>query len=112
MRHLGYPEKIIKILENAYRDTFSAVRVDGELSKWFNTIVGFLQGCDLSPMLFNIFLEMVIALAGEDMEIGAVIDGIRIGNLRFADDITALQKMKQTYRSQWTGLQGSAKKWE
>ena len=90
MRHLGYPEKIIKILENAYRDTFSAVRVDGELSEWFNTIVGVLQGCVLSPMLFNIFLEMVIALAGEDMEIGAVINGVRIGNLRFADDIAAL----------------------
>ena len=49
-----------------------------------------LQGCVLSPMLFNIFLEMVIALAGEDMEIGAVINGVRIGNLRFADDIAAL----------------------
>ena len=32
MRHYGYPEKIVRILENAYKDTFSAVRVNGELS--------------------------------------------------------------------------------
>ena len=66
MRHLGYPEKIVKILENAYKDTFSAVRVDGDISDWFETIVGVLQGCVLSPLLFNIFLEMMIALGMDD----------------------------------------------
>ena len=50
MRHFGYPEKVVRILENAYKDTFSAVRVDGELSDWFNTVVGVLQGCVLSPL--------------------------------------------------------------
>ena len=50
MRHLGNPEKIIKILENAYKNTFSAVRVDGDISDWFETIVGVLQGCVLSPL--------------------------------------------------------------
>ena len=90
MRHLGYPDKIIRILENAYKDTFSAVRVDGDLSDWFNTIVGVLQGCVLSPLLFNIFLEVVIALALDATEAGAVVNGVKIGDLRFADDIATL----------------------
>ena len=90
MRHLGYPEKIVKILENAYKDTFSAVRVDGDISDWFETIVGVLQGCVLSPLLFNIFLEMMIALGMDDSSIGAVINGVKMGNLRFADDIAVL----------------------
>jgi len=55
MRHYGYQEKIVRILENAYRDTFSAFRVNGELSEWFETVMGVLQGCVLSPLLFNIF---------------------------------------------------------
>ena len=63
MRHYGYPEKIIRVLESVYKDTFSAVRVNGELTEWFETIVGVLQGCVLSPLLFNIFLEIVIAIA-------------------------------------------------
>src|SRR5664279_1059535 len=90
MRHFGYPEKIIRILEHAYKDTFSAVRVDGEITDWFATIVGVMQGCVLSPLLFNIFLEMVMALALESSEYGAIINGVVIGNLRFADDIAVL----------------------
>ena len=112
MRRLGCPEKIIQIFENANRDTFSAVRVDGELSEWFITIVGVLQGCVLSPRLFNIFLEMVIALAGEDMEIGAVINGLRIGNLRFAGDIAALADNETDLQIQVGRIAEVSKKWD
>ena len=90
MRHLGYADKIVRILESAYKDTFSAVRIDGDLTDWFATIVGVLQGCVLSPLLFNIFLEVIMALAMEGSEAGAVINGEIIGNLRFADDIATL----------------------
>ena len=38
----GYSEKIIRILEKMYKDTFSTVRVNGEISDWFGTIVGVL----------------------------------------------------------------------
>ena len=42
--------------------------------------------CTLT-LLFNIMLEVVIALALEDNEIGVNISGINISNLHFADDI-------------------------
>jgi len=57
MRHYGYTEKIVKILKNAYKDTFSTVRVGGSLTEWFKTVVGILQGDVLSPLLFAIFLD-------------------------------------------------------
>jgi Reverse transcriptase (RNA-dependent DNA polymerase) len=63
MRYLGYPEKMMHILEGIYKETFSAVRVGGDITEWFITIVGVLQGCVLSPLLFNIFLEAVLAMA-------------------------------------------------
>ena len=40
-----------------------------------------------SSVLFNILLEVVIALAVDGNEIGATISGNFISNLRFADDI-------------------------
>src|SRR5664279_4791431 len=55
MRNMGYPEKIVRILESLYRGTFSAVRIGADITEWFETIVGVLQGCMLSPLLFNIF---------------------------------------------------------
>jgi len=63
VRHLHFDEKIVRILEALYKDTVSAVRVDGELSGWFSTTIGVLQGCVLSPLLFNILLEVVMLLA-------------------------------------------------
>jgi len=81
MRHLGYPEKIVRILEEIYKDTFSAVRVDGDITEWFITIVGVLQGCVLSPLLFNIFLEVVLAMALDEMDKGAIINGEVLTNL-------------------------------
>ena len=51
------------------------------------TVMGVMQGCVLSPVLFNILLEVVIALALGGNEVGATISGNLISNLRFADDI-------------------------
>jgi len=57
------------------------------LSEWFATVIGVMQACILSPLLFNILLEVATALALEDNEVGANISGINISNLHFADDI-------------------------
>jgi len=87
MRFLGYEDKIVRLLETLYNDTMSAVRVDGDLSEWFITISGVIQGCVLSPLLFNILLEVVIALALENNEFSAKVSGFCVSNLRFANDI-------------------------
>ena len=44
MRFYRYPEKIIRILENSYKDNFASVKVYGKLSDHFKTIVGVWQG--------------------------------------------------------------------
>ena len=53
-------------------------------------IVGVLQGDVLSPLLFLIFLEIIIAVSVEDIDVGAWINGTRMTDLRFADDIAVL----------------------
>ena len=91
MSHLGYDRKVIALLESLYKTTRSAVRVGsrGEMSNWFERLVGVLLGCVLSPMLFNVMLEVVMASANVD-EAGILVSGSRISNLRFADDISFL----------------------
>jgi hypothetical protein len=91
MKHLGYDRKVIRLIESLYNSTKSAVKAGtkGELSSWFETLVGVLQGCVLSPLLFNIMLEVIMALAATD-EAGISVSGDRVNNLRFADDIALL----------------------
>ena len=64
--------------------------MDGGLSDWFATVVGVLQGCILLPLLFIIFLEVVMALVLDGNEISADINGHCISNIRFADDISLM----------------------
>jgi hypothetical protein len=106
MRHLGYDNKIIRLLESMYRSTVSSVRVGAqdELSSWFETLVGVLQGCVLSPLLFNIMLEVVMALSLDNSDIGATISGFLCSNLRFADDIALLSESETDLQSQIDSL--------
>ncbi|KAJ8379015.1 hypothetical protein AAFF_G00231840 [Aldrovandia affinis] len=55
-------------------------------------MTGVRQGCLLSPLLFNIFLERIMADALEDHEGSVSIGGRTITNLRFADDIDGLAR--------------------
>ena len=91
MRHLCYPDKIVRLLQALYQISTSAVRVDDNITEWFRTLTGLRQGCILSPQLFNILLELVISLAIQDLSIiGINLQGMTINNLRFADDIVLL----------------------
>ena len=59
------------------------------------TTIGIRQVCLLSPTLFNIFLEKIMADALADHEGTVSIGGRTITNLRFADDIDGLAGQEQ-----------------
>ena len=102
MRFYGYPEKIVRLLKNLYKETFSAVRVEGYLTDWFRTLICVLHGCVLSPMLYNILLKMVMARVADGVEhLGSVISDCTISNLRFADDIATLAESSDHLQKRW-----------
>ena len=70
------------------------MRVDNDLTDWFQTLTGVRQGCILSPQLFNILLELVITTAIEDSNIGFRLNGSIVNNLRFADDIALMAEFE------------------
>jgi len=94
MNHFGIQPKLIQLIENLYKNTESAVIVERERTEWFKQTVGVRQGCILSPKLFNLFLEYIMREATIDVEdTGANINGRRVNNLRFADDIDLVAEL-------------------
>jgi len=84
IHHLGIRGKCYNFIENLYLSSKACVRVDGQLSESFNIKKGFRQGCPLSPILFNLFINDIFNNCNKY--------GISIGEKRccgglFADDI-------------------------
>ena len=81
---------LIRVIKNLFDKATSAVLFSGSVGNWFRTTFGVRQGCLLSPTLFNIFLERIMADTVEEHEGTVSIRGRAITNLRFADDIDGL----------------------
>ena len=90
MRLYNINTNLINAIQNLYDKATNAVCFNGSTGDWFRTIVGVRQGCLLSPTLFYIFLERIVADTLEDHKSTVSIGGRTISNLRFADDIDGL----------------------
>jgi uncharacterized C2H2 Zn-finger protein len=62
VREYGVSEKVVKILNSLYDNTTARVRVNGKLSEHLSLKTGVKQGCVLSPLLFNIFMDWVMRI--------------------------------------------------
>ena len=91
LQHYGVPQKLINIIRDLYNKAKSCIRLNNNFTEWFETTIGVRQGCLLSPDLFNLFLENILAEAFEDCKnLGINVDGCRLKDLRFADDIALI----------------------
>ena len=94
----GIPDKVINIMKSLYRGSSCAVRVDGALSEFFEIHSGVRQGCVLSPLLFGIAMDWVLKTAMKKQAGIEWVDGKKLSDLDFADDIALLNES-------WDGMQ-------
>ena len=81
-----------RLIGNLYIGQKMRIRIDGEYSEPGNVGRGVRQGCPLSPLLFNIYIEELVRETVEDMEEGIKVGGKWIKALRFADDQAMLAR--------------------
>ncbi|XKL68592.1 hypothetical protein PGB90_004083 [Kerria lacca] len=64
---------------------------------------GVRQGCSLSPIFFNLFIEKVIEEMNERKS-GVSIQGQKVRTIRFADDIAILEESEKELKktNEWT----------
>ena len=94
---------LIQIIRNFYDKAASAVLFNCSIGGWFLTTDGVRQGCLLSPTIFNIFLEMIMTGALEDLKGIVSFEGRTITNLAKLPE--CLDKASTAY-----GLEISAEK--
>ena len=73
----------------------AAVRTGHRTTDWFQIVKGVLQGCILSPCLFNLYAEYIMRNAGlDEAQAGIKIARRNISNLRYAEDTTLMAESK------------------
>ena len=92
MRQYNIGNNLIHVIQRLYERATSAVFINGNIGDWFHTTVGVRQ---LSPTLFNIFLERIMSDVLEEHKGTIIIAGRTTTNLRFADDIDGLAGSEQ-----------------
>jgi hypothetical protein len=88
VKEYGVSSKLCRLLKALYADTQAAVRVEGELTDWFEVKTGLRQGCPLSPVLFNVFFDRVVRKALTGLDHGVCIQyRLPDGRVHLGDDV-------------------------
>ena len=95
LKEMGIPDHLTCLLRNLYAGQEASVRTGHGTTDWFQIGKGVLQGCILSLCLFNFYAEYIMRNVGlEEAQTEIKIAGRNINNLRYADDTTLWQKVK------------------
>ena len=119
LQEKGIPDHLTFLLRNLYAGQEATVRTGHRTTDWFQIGKGVLQGCILSPCLFNLYAEYIVRNARlDEAQAGIKIARRNINNLRYADDITLMAEseelksllMKVREKSEKAGLKLSIQK--
>ena len=95
LKEMRIPDHLTCLLRNLHAGQEATVRTGYGTIDWFQIGKGVRQGCILSPCLFNLYAESIMRNAGlDEAQTGIKIARRNISNLRYADDTTLWQKVK------------------
>ena len=108
---MGIQDHLTFFLRNLYAGQEATVRTGHGTTDWFQIGKGVLQGCILSPCLFNLYAEYIMRNTGlGEAQAGIKIAGRNINNLRYADDTTLMAESEEELKSLLMKVKKKSKK--
>ena len=86
---IGNYGKMFQAVKSPYTSVKSCVRLNSYRTEWFDVNCGLRQGCVLSPLLFNLFIND-LAVFLKSLDLGVKIADENVCLLLYADDIVLL----------------------
>ena len=104
--------KFVRILDSMYGNLKGCVCKDNKLSRCFEITIGTRKGCNLSPTLFNIFLNDFPSILEKGACHPASLNNMNINVLMYADDMLILSKSRAGLQRSLNILDVYCKKWK
>ena len=93
-----------------YNNTSSCVRINGKLTNWFDCKSGVRQGCNLSPTLFSVFINDLVAEINS-LNVGVNFEKAHLSMLLYADDIVFISSSEAEMQLMLDTLHQWCKRW-
>ena len=97
---MGIRDHVTCLLRNLCAGQEATVRTKHGTMHWFQIGKGALQGCILSPCLFNLYAECIMGNARlDEAQAGTKIAKRNINNLRYTDETTFMVESEEKLKS-------------
>ncbi|XP_067001635.2 LINE-1 retrotransposable element ORF2 protein isoform X1 [Anabrus simplex] len=93
----GIKGRLLKAIKGIYVDNWASVRIDGRMSSWFRVLTGVRQGCNLSPLLFVVYMDHL--LKGIKWQGGIQLGRNVVSSLAYADDLVLMADCAESLQS-------------
>ena len=97
--NIGIKGNLLKLIQSMYTESQYIIKSNGKFSNPIDSNIGVKQGCNLSPLLFNIFINDIHSIFNSACD-PLNINNLNLSSLSFADDLVILSETPE-------GLQNS-----
>ena len=108
---MNISRRFITLLRSMYTDLTAAVKLPNGITQSFVSKTGVRQGCNLSPTLFNLFINDIVELFDEQC-LPPTIGNQKINCLMYADDILILSETEEGLKRSLSKLEDYSQKWK
>ena len=108
----NFSKKFINLIKSLYFENEACIRTKGGYTKAFPIYTGTRQGCNLSPYLFNIFMNDLPKYLEENNSNFVKLNNQIISCLMYADDIVLMNETKSGLQKSLSILETYCNKWQ
>ena len=108
----GLSFQFISLTDSMYSELKAAVKLSNRITPFFNSVVGLRQGCNLSPLLFNIFVNDIVDIFDDLKCCPVKLNNKPITSLMYADDLLILSETEDGLKESLQRLRKYAKQWK
>ena len=113
LHKVGITGNSLNLIKDLYKKTNCAIKVNNRITDFFSYSKGVRQGCPLSSILFNLYVNDIFDTIEENSISNIYLnENNKINALMYADDLVSISRTKEGLQHQIDSLQDYCKKWK